>query len=76
MEIVGKTALMVNETMGEAAAAPAVVDSTVTMATTKMSEVSIDGDEGKSSNYVGGKRDYEEVEVKMADTDTYWKREA
>ena len=58
--------------MGEAAAAPAVVDSTMTTATTKMGKVSIDDDEGKSSYYVGGKRDYGEVEVEMAETDTYW----
>ena len=44
----------------------------MTTATTKMGKVSIDDDEGKSSYYVGGKRDYGEVEVEMAETDTYW----
>ena len=50
---VGEATLTVNETMGEAAAAPAAADSMVTTATTMMSEVLINMDEEKASNVVG-----------------------
>ena len=63
----GKATLLVNETMGEAAAAPEAADSMVTTATTMMSEVLINMDEEKASNVVGGKRGHEEMmEAEMA----------
>ena len=68
---VGKATLPVNETMGEAAAAPAAADLMVTTATTMMSEVSINMDEVKASNVVGGKRGHEEMMEAEMDMDAY-----
>ena len=63
--------LTMNETMGKAAAAAAVVDSTVTMATTMMGKVSIATGEVESSNVTGAKRGREEMEETKMDVDAY-----
>ena len=63
--------LTMNETMGKAASAAAVVDSTVTMATTMMGKVSIATDDVESSNVTGAKRGREEMEETQMDVDAY-----
>ena len=68
---VSEATLTMNETMGKAAAAAAVVDSTVTMATTMMGKVSIATGEVESSNVTGAKRGREEMEETKMDVDAY-----
>ena len=68
---VGEATLTVNETMGKTAAAAAVVDSTVTTATTMMGKVSIATDDVESSNLTGAKRGREEMGETRMNVDAY-----